>query len=156
MVTRIAISPTWIVSQKIVFPIKKILAAMQEVEYASVGAIMQSMESSDILFLNLLFAQHMEETAFYSRAGLSHTDELAVYNISVLTVILLVAEGVTEVTPEDAYRAKVRLGNILAIEAAIILQSVPRINGTYTLKRTNYNLSSEKDLSFLEFQKDED
>lgn len=155
MVTRIAINPAWISSSKVVFPIKKLLAGMQQVDYASVGAIMQSMESSDILFLNLLFAQHMEETAFYSRAGLSHTDELAVYNISILTVILLVAEGVTEVTPEDAYQAKVRLGNILAIEAAIILQSVPRINGTYTLKRTNYNLSSEKDLPFLEFQKDE-
>lgn len=155
MVTRIAIDPTWISNSKVVFPIKKLLAGMQQVDYTSVGAIIQSMESSDILFLNLLFAQHMEETAFYSRAGLSHTDELAVYNISVLTVILLVAEGVAEVTPEDAYQAKVRLGNILAIEAAIILQSVPRINGTYTLKRTNYNLSGEKDLPFLEFQKDE-
>lgn len=155
MVTRIAINPAWISNSKVVFPIKKLLAGMQQVDYASVGAIMQSMESSDILFLNLLFAQHMEETAFYSRAGLSHTDELAVYNISILTVIMLVAEGVTEVTPKDAYRAKVRLGHILAIESAMVLQSVPRINGTYTLKRTNYNLSGEKDLPFLEFQKDE-
>ena len=152
MVTRIAIDPLWLYSDKICFPIKRILARMQAQEYISVGAVIQELPSDDILFLRLLFRQHMDEIMFYSRAGINPTSEMAVYNITVLVIALLHGEGVSEVDEAMINKAKVRLGAILRIESDVLLYSLPRMQATITLKRTNYNLSSEKDLKFMELK----
>ena len=151
MVMQLKIQEDWFSSDKISLPVKKVLGVVYEEQYVSVGAVFSNLTQQDIVFLYLVYTQHLDEMRIGLRTGVDITGYFAIHNVSVMLTAFLIGEGYTMIERESLHKAKEKLGLILALESTGI------INGknfkSYTLKRQNYNLTEEKPLQLVEIER---
>ncbi len=139
MVTKLVIDPSWMKSEKVVFPIKKIIAHNFDSEYQSMSAALEILSSDEILFLKLLLDQSLEEFTFAIQNNRLEDGYIATFNISVLLCTLILREGISVVTTEEVRKAKARLFLILTLEANKALGRLQNLE----LMRSNYSLTEE-------------
>lgn len=146
MVINIEIDPTWLENQKIAMPVKKIIGMMYETEYMTLGKVMENLSEVDIVGLKALYDQHLEEILIGQRSGKDTSEWVGIYNVTVMTILALLGEGVPAVTIPELTEAKKALGIILTIEAsAVMTQSSFQ---SVKLYRDKYTVSDSKDKIF--------
>lgn len=148
---KLEINTDWFVSEKVCIPVKKVLGVIYEEQYVSVGAVFNYLTNSDIVFLKIMFDQHVEEMQIGKRAGIDPTGLFAIHNVSILLVALLIGEGYTVIETSEVLKAKEKLAIILNLEMTAIINN--RDFKSITLKRPNYNLTETKNFKFAEFER---
>lgn len=148
---KLEINTDWFVSEKICVPVKKVVGVVHEEQYVSVGAVFNYLTNSDIVFLKLMFDQHIEEMRIGKKAGIDPTNLFAIHNVSVLLATLLIGEGYTLISVEEILKAKEKLAIILNLEMTAIINN--RDFKSIVLKRPNYNLTEDKNFKFVEFER---
>lgn len=147
---KLSIDPEWMCNNRVVFPIKKIIADNFDSEYSSVGSIFDKLTNDDIVFLKLLLDQSLEESAFAQKSGRLNDGYVATFNISVLAAVVLLREGVSAVSHDDISKVRARLYLILTLEANKALGKLNHL----TLLRNNYTLTEENPKLFAQANED--
>lgn len=151
MVMQLRLKEEWMTSDKLCVPVKKIIGVIQDETYVSVGAVFGYLTHQDIVFLYLMYNQHLEEMRIGRSTGIDITGYFALHNVSVMLTAFLIGEGYSLIEESMMDKARQKLGIILALEATGIINS--RDFKSYTLKRPNYNLTEEKPLQLVEIER---